>query len=336
MPTLTQGSQPILSVLLAALWLAATGLLLTASTVDAALLRGLGQIAGLGFILALIALLWKPVGQRADWPAIQPIIGHPKGFLPTVFVVLVAFLLLFAAGPVVHPWLAVVTGLTIIAVLIMIRRRAQLTRRLWMLGLIAGATCLLLSWMGGRLDAFQAFHLACIPFLFIAGCLLVAQTGLARVHSADGNWGLALRAFAGASALAVPVALLNVGYGAHPGDVWVDRAWEPLVALVPGIAEETWARLFLLTLVYALLRPYAQRHPARAVAAAVLIAGCVHALAHLPGAMVFSPAAAPTLINAVVFGVPMGLLFVRYGFEAAVGYHFLIDFVRFAVAYLYG
>ena len=34
-----------------------------------------------------------------------------------------------------------------------------------------------------------------------------------------------------------------------------------------------------------------------------------------------------------LFGLPMGLVFLRFGFEAAVGYHFFVDFVRFAAAY---
>ncbi len=67
--------------------------------------------------------------------------------------------------------------------------------------------------------------------------------------------------------------------------------------------------------------------------AALLIAALVHALVHLPAEMVFSPAALSLGLSALLFGVPMGLIFIRFGFEYAVGYHFFVDFVRFIVAY---
>jgi hypothetical protein len=168
--------------------------------------------------------------------------------------------------------------------------------------------------------------------LFIGGGILTKITGLTHIRSVNGNWGLALQGFLWACVLALPPALLNIGGGAHSQDVWVDQAWEPLVALVPGIAEETWARLFLTTLIYALLRPKTNQRPARALIPAVFIAAFAHGLAHLPGAMVFSPAALQMLLAGLMFGVPMGLLFVKRDFEHAAGYHFFVDFVRFWAA----
>lgn len=85
-------------------------------------------------------------------------------------------------------------------------------------------------------------------------------------------------------------------------------------------------------MIYALLRPKTNQRPTRALVATVLIAAFTHGLAHLPGAMVFSPAALQGLLSGLLFGVPMGLLFVKRSFEHAVGYHFFIDFVRFFVA----
>jgi len=86
------------------------------------------------------------------------------------------------------------------------------------------------------------------------------------------------------------------------------------------------------TLIYSLLRPKTNQRPILALIPAVFIAAFAHGLAHLPGTMVFSPAALQMLLAGLLFGVPMGLLFVKRDFEHAVGYHFFVDFVRFWVA----
>jgi len=137
--------------------------------------------------------------------------------------------------------------------------------------------------------------------------------------------------------LAVPPALANLDLGPVISDPWVDRWWKPLVAFSPGLAEETWARLFLTTLCYALLRPVTNQRPTRAVTAAVLIAALTHAAAHVPTYGLLSPNGITFLVfGGLLYGVPMGLLFVKRDFEHAAGYHFFIDFVRFGAALLRG
>ncbi|MDX8355761.1 type II CAAX prenyl endopeptidase Rce1 family protein [Cognatiyoonia sp. IB215182] len=86
------------------------------------------------------------------------------------------------------------------------------------------------------------------------------------------------------------------------------------------------------TLLYVVLRQTSPQLPNRALFSAILIAPMVHALAHLPSATIFNPAALQMGVAALLFGVPMGLIYVKLGFEAAVGYHFFVDFVRFGVA----
>ena len=112
-------------------------------------------------------------------------------------------------------------------------------------------------------------------------------------------------------------------------DTWVVNWWQPLYAIVPGIAEETWARLFLTTLCYALLRPATNHSPRRAVFGAILFGALVHGLAHTG----INPIG--LIIGSLLYGVPTALLFIKYDFEHAVGYHFLIDFVRYLAAWLW-
>ena len=55
----------------------------------------------------------------------------------------------------------------------------------------------------------------------------------------------------------------------------------------------------------------------------------VHGLAHAPQSIA---TVSNALFAAIVFGVPLALLFLRRGLESAIGYHFFIDFVRFGYA----
>jgi hypothetical protein len=280
----------------------------------------------------LILYLGRSQPNAVDLPDLEPTLFPNLSYTKTMLLILVGLVILFLIGIAIHPWLVLVVGLTLIAIGVIITQRQYLSARLVIAGLVAGALCLLLSGLSGRLDAYQGFYLACLPFLFIGGDILTQITGLGCVRIVEGNWRLALRGFLWACVLALPPALLNISGGAHAEDAWVNQSWEPLVALVPGIAEEAWARLFMTTLIYALLRPKTNARPRRALAAAILIAAFTHGLAHLPGTMIFSPAALQMLLSGLLFGVPMGLLFVKRDFEHAVGYHFFVDFLRFFAA----
>ncbi|MEQ8403134.1 MAG: CPBP family glutamic-type intramembrane protease [Roseitalea porphyridii] len=323
-----------LTVLLFGLWLGASAALMAPWTLPSVDLGFYGQALGIAFILVLVAWLWVARRVVAYTPTVRPIAFPRLGFARTLIGILGAVLALFAIAFAAHPQLVLVAALSVAAAGLIVLRRSQVPGRWVGTGLGLGGACLLLSYLSERLDPFMAFYLTCIPVLFVGGTMLAAATGAAWVHSADGDWGKAAAGFLGGCALALPAALLNVSGGAHLGDAWVDRPWEPLVALVPGIAEETWARLFMLTLLYAVLRAASPDRAGRALFTAVLIAALVHALAHLPSAMVFSPAALQMGLAALLFGVPMGLIYARLGFEWAVGYHFFVDFVRFGIALL--
>jgi membrane protease YdiL (CAAX protease family) len=111
-------------------------------------------------------------------------------------------------------------------------------------------------------------------------------------------------------------------------DTWLTHWWQPLYALVPAVGEEVWARLFLTTLCYALLRPTTNNNPRRALVAAIVIGALAHSFAHTG----IDPIG--LLIGGLLYGVPTGLLYIKRDLEHAVGYHFLIDFVRYLAAWL--
>ncbi len=117
------------------------------------------------------------------------------------------------------------------------RNRAAITRRSVGVGLWLVDICLVLSYLSGRLDAYMAFYLTCTAVSYVGGVILAKGTAIAMVQCADGTWGKAAGGFVAGCGLALPAASLNVSYGAHSGDAWVDQLWEPVAALVPGIAE---------------------------------------------------------------------------------------------------
>ena len=330
---MTSATNLFLQIALAVLWLLASGLLLARYLPDSSQFNSFGQGAGLLFLALIIVVLWRAPPRAADLPNLTPGPMLGLGYRTMLGAILAALIALFLLGIVFHPWLVLVIAFTLAAIGVIAKRRQSLSWRMIGLGLFIGALCLSLSGLSGRLDMFQAIHLACVPILFVGGVLLTQESGLTLVYCVDGTWTEVAKGLLIGCVLAVPAAFLNISYGAHSGDAWIDQPWEPIVALVPGFAEEIWARLFLLTAIYVLLRRRSNDRPTRVVLAAVFIAAAVHSLAHLPGHMVFSPAAVPMLLTALLYGVPMGLLFVKFGFEHAVGYHFFIDFVRFIAAF---
>ncbi len=223
--------------------------MVAARTAGPATLDLYGQIAAIAFVAALAVWLWRTRPALPPRPAGPPLPLSGLGFGRALATITGGLIALFVISFAAHPWLVVVAALTPLSAWQIAVHRKDITHRAVGVALALGGICLALSHLAGRLDGFQAFYLICIPPLFLGGALLARSTGLARVDSVDGSWGRAAAGLVAGSVLAVPAALLNVSHGAHSGDVWIDQIWEPAVALVPGIAEETWARLFMLTLV---------------------------------------------------------------------------------------
>jgi len=73
--------------------------------------------------------------------------------------------------------------------------------------------------------------------MFIGGTLLLDYSKLSRIRLLEGRYSHSLRSFLLACILALPAALLNILGGPYVRNVWVDRWWELLYALVPSIAE---------------------------------------------------------------------------------------------------
>jgi hypothetical protein len=328
---------------MAILWVLSTAVL-TALLILQPTEQPLRVLAFLPFVAGLVWYLSRTGPAAGSLPDL-PLVRMPwMGFWGRVVFIVIMLGLVYASGAVQHPWFMTVVFLTSIALGIIAAMRRRITpnlvRTAGLAGLAVAAAELLRILpthdLSGNLFAI-VFNALTIPPLFIAGGLLVEQTGLSQVRSLPGIVSPAVRSFLWGCLLAIPPALANLDLGPVISDAWVDRWWKPLVAISPGLGEETWARLFLTTLCYAILRPVTNLKPARAVTAAVLIAALTHAAVHVPTFSLLGPNGLSMLLfGGLLYGVPMGLLFAKRDFEHAVGYHFFIDFVRFTAALLRG
>jgi len=289
------------------------------------------SLASFSFIVALIWVLARARPRAEDFPVItgagKPLLSFGVRTLLILGAVLITFMIGLMIGTGAGPVL--VTGLVGLGLTLAWRR--SLDYRLLLTGVVVG----LLSGLGiallGNSDLTWAiFNGLCLPPSFIGGMLLLRRTGLSRSRGMEGGFVSGMRSFLWGCVLALPAALLNLLGNLQGGDTWVQHIWQPIYALVPAFAEETWARLFLTTLCYAVLRPVSNQHPRRAVGVAILVGAFVHGFGHT-GINPFG-----LVIGSLLYGFPTALLFIKKDFEHAVGYHFLIDLVRFIAALLNG
>ncbi len=329
--------RPILRISLATLWLAATVGMIVSPAFDADVserLRATGLAAGVAYMGLLIVWLAGRPPRAEALPELALKSLPPPAFRTMLRRLIAAAVLVFAIGFATGPWLAVVGMLTLAMIWFIVRHHDLVTLRHVVTAI--GLAGVLLTVQAGTqgLDGYMAGYLISMAPLFLGGVLLLRHSGLSRSHIADGRWSAAGRSLLWGALLAMPAALLNASTGQlNDEDAWIADWWDPLAAIVPGFAEEIWARLVLTTLLYALLRPTSNERPNRAVWGALLLAAMIHAQAHSPTAALLSPVFLAQTLNAVAYGLPMGLLFIKGDLERAIGYHFLIDLIRFQAVY---
>jgi hypothetical protein len=165
--------------------------------------------------------------------------------------------------------------------------------------------------------------------MYVAGGLLFHHTGLGGAQLLASRYLQALRSFLLGCLLFVPLGLANAVAGSPGSSItWVTEWWLPLwLPWWSGIVEETWFRLLLVGLVYWLLRPAFQSHPALAVLAAILFSGIAFGLSHGLSMEGF-------LTTGLLYGVPLAAVFARRDWEHAVGAHYMVNLIPWVMAFL--
>ena len=132
--------------------------------------------------------------------------------------------------------------------------------------------------------------------------------------------------------LSIPLGLIN-GAGCAPSIAmtWIDRWWEPLFQpFFSGIVEEAWSRLFLIPLVYFLLRPAFKERPLIPVICSLLFSAVTFGLGH--GGTFLER----VLETGLLYGGSMAVVFARRDYEHAVGAHYMINFIPTLIVFLGG
>lgn len=168
-----------------------------------------------------------------------------------------------------------------------------------------------------------------VPFLYVAGGLLIDRTGLGRVQLQTEGLGKALKSFLWGCLLFFPMGLFNVVDGTVSGDLsWVTEWWMPLsIPWFSGIAEEALFRLFWMGICFFLLRPVFRTRPLLALVATVLLSSVVFGLGHGRDLETF-------VTTGFLYGAPMAVVFARRDFEHAVGAHYMINMPSWVLAFL--
>jgi hypothetical protein len=168
----------------------------------------------------------------------------------------------------------------------------------------------------------------------LAGWAILSKKGLLEYGLGwsiylNGGAKKALAAFGIGALIGVPWALANVSLGGANNDQWVTTWWQPLTAIQPGIAEEAWGRVFLVSVLFFALSRFGRTRTAMVMG--VVIVGYWFAYLHV----LSGPAGIPsTILIGTLYSLPLSFLWLRKGLETAIGFHFCVDFVRFLAALL--
>jgi hypothetical protein len=281
-------------------------------------------------IVILMCLVRNPIADES--------VGRktPKGkLLGLIAVVVVALLFLQAL---VGKFILFL--LPVVAAVVLWLLRPQLDKREWsyaaLLALTAGVAGLGAEWISFITPV--QWGLLQVPLTLLsllAGWSILHRSGLLREgigrsrFLTAGMWP-AGQSFLLGILLGTPWALAGVVMGSAEGgrSAWVESWWQPLIALQPGIAEEAWGRLLLVPLVFLLFRRVSPNR--RAFSTALIVIAYWFAYLHASGNIV--SVLVSTLIVGSLFSLPISIVCLYHDLETAIGFHFWMDFLKFASA----
>ncbi len=315
--------QKLILTLLGGLWLLSVGGGICRSILPSSGLDFLTGLSAFAFIAALIWFLARKKPAVDDLPDLDLFSGARPGFWLRVFLIFLGLGIAFFVGMMIGTGFSLLLVCGLMGLGITIAWRKQLTGGVVWTGLAAGLISELgILFVGNGDLSWAVANLVLIPPAFTAGALLLRHAKLGQIHVLEGKPAVGVQGFLFACLLAVPASLLNLLGNLQSQDTWIHRWWQPLYAIVPGIAEETWARLFLVAVCYAILLPATNQRPRRALVVAILTSVIAHGFAHT-GIDSFG-----IVIGSLLYSLPSALLLIKGSFEHAVGYHFMVDFVR--------
>jgi hypothetical protein len=287
-------------------------------------------LALLPCIFILMRLFRNPI---ADEPVEQK--THKGKLLGLIALVVIALLLLQAvAGN------SILFLFPVVAAAILWLLKPRLDKQDWLyatfLALIAGIAGLGAEWTSFITPVQWGFSQVPLTLLsLLAGWSILRrfgllQQGIGRSRFLTAGVWPAVRGFLLGILLGTPWALAGVVMGSAEGgrSAWVESWWQPLIALQPGIAEEAWGRLLLVPLAFLLFRRVSSTRTA--FSAALIVMAYWFAYLHASGNVV--SVLVSTLMIGSLFSLPISIVCLYHDLETAIGFHFWMDFLKFAFA----
>ena len=217
------------------------------------------------------------------------------------------------------------------AAVVLILKRRDLTAGAALTGLALAAVSAVSHAQHDPSPLWSTLEGAAVWLCFMAGTALFRDLTAAAVPAFRPPLAAIGRSLAFGALVALPLAALNnLYFYLNAGGVRFQNVFaSAFEALSPAIHEEIIFRFFVLALCLYLLRASPSRR--WATAAAITLAVVPHSLNHLPDLFLQNPAMGLAMLAAtsLLFGLPMALLQLRRNLETAIGFHWLIDFVRF-------
>jgi len=234
-------------------------------------------------------------------------------------------------------------ALAIVGLALAIGQRRDLRRGDWLLGLAFGAVVWISiqskywynDWTPYVPYLDPTIHAAATMVMVVGATALLRRNRVLRFRLAERRVGDGTAALLGGALVGLPFAIVNVllivGQGSSPETA--DLPYAAITALRPAVLEEVAYRLLFLAVALTVFRRYFSSAMATTLAIALSVA--FHAAVHVPEMLVTSPVSAlmTAAVIGVVFGLPMAVLAVRRSVESAIGFHWVIDAVRFGLGF---
>jgi hypothetical protein len=274
------------------------------------------------------------------WWLPKPALDDPSDSIPTrrrwfaVSIISIAAIL-WSAYLVAGNYLLFALPVLGLVVLVWLRRHVVQRELLYALGLalIAGIAGLAAGINFISPSVWAILQVALVVTGLPAGWSMLRYSGLLKAGIGRSRFltegiASALSGFAQGIVLCIPWALSALVLGTNQGTTWVQAWWQPLTAIQPGIAEESWGRMLLVPLVFMLLRRVARTQVA--FTAALILVGYWFAYMHTSGVFdLFT-----TLMMGTLTVLPISFLCFYRDVETAIGFHFGFDFITSAVGFL--
>jgi hypothetical protein len=212
-----------------------------------------------------------------------------------------------------------------VSIWIIVKYKNQISRPLTLKGLIIGGLCSLAQY--NYWPSLLAIFII-VPFFYISASLLNDKFKFTRIHFNNGNYSKLVKSFLTGCLFGLPMALLNLlnVIASNPFN-WLNQFWQPVLAFNFVLLEETWVRLFIMTLIFALVVSKTDKKYI-AVLMAIVVSSVIFGMTH------YSHVDIQNCINIIfLYGVPLAVLFYKRDFETVVGFHFVINFVSAVSTY---